>query len=351
VLAPLLRKLDRVPLLAYPGRARVPFTPAIVPGRVAARVRSLDPGIVHLHWIADGLLSVEALRGLPAPIVWTLHDSWAFTGGCHVPHACTRYREQCGCCPVLGSSGERDESHRVWSRKRRAWDALAIRLVAPSRWLAASAASSSLFRDRRCEVIPNGLDLERFRPQDAARCRERLGLPAGRRLILTGGVHLASDPNKGLDLMAEALRRLPQLGPVDDVEWVLFGVEPGAPVPDVPMPVRALGTLTDETMLASLYATADVCVAPSRQENLPGTVMEAMACGVPCVASSHPSLDEACGDAAVRADPDDPSAIAAAIEHALGDHDALAARGLEHARRFTWLDNGRAHLAAWQAAA
>jgi alpha-1,3-rhamnosyl/mannosyltransferase len=79
-------------------------------------------------------------------------------------------------------------------------------------------------------------------------------------------------------------------------------------------------------------------------------ILEAMACGVPCVVSSHPSLDEACGDAAVRADPSDADAIAAAIGEALARRDDLVPRGLAQAGRFTWLANGRAHLAAWEAA-
>ncbi len=80
-------------------------------------------------------------------------------------------------------------------------------------------------------------------------------------------------------------------------------------------------------------------------------VAEAMACATPCVVSAHPSLDEACGDAAVRVDPDDAAAIAAGIERALTEHDDLASRGLAHVQQFTWLANGRAHLAAWRAAA
>jgi glycosyltransferase involved in cell wall biosynthesis len=77
-------------------------------------------------------------------------------------------------------------------------------------------------------------------------------------------------------------------------------------------------------------------------------VVEAMACGVPCVVSSHPSLDEASGDAAVRVDPRDPEAIADGIARALAQRDELVPRGLAHAASFTWLENGRAHVAAWR---
>ena len=102
--------------------------------------------------------------------------------------------------------------------------------------------------------------------------------------------------------------------------------------------------------LPALYRGASVVVYPSLFEGFGMPVVEAMACGVPVVASSHPSLDEACGDAAIRADPLDPDALARAIHDALGRRDELVPRGLVHARSFTWLANAHAHLAAWGAA-
>jgi glycosyltransferase involved in cell wall biosynthesis len=108
---------------------------------------------------------------------------------------------------------------------------------------------------------------------------------------------------------------------------------------------------TPPDALPPLYRGASVVVYPSLFEGFGMPVVEAMACGVPVVASSHPSLDEACGDAAIRADSLDAEAIAAAIESALERRDELVSRGLEHAKAFTWLANGKAHLAAWESAA
>jgi len=96
--------------------------------------------------------------------------------------------------------------------------------------------------------------------------------------------------------------------------------------------------------LSELYRGAEVFVYPSRFEGFGMPVVEAMACGVPCVVSSHPSLDEASGDAAVRVDPDDPAAIAAGVRAAVARREELVRRGLEHARRFTWVETGRRHL-------
>jgi glycosyltransferase involved in cell wall biosynthesis len=107
-----------------------------------------------------------------------------------------------------------------------------------------------------------------------------------------------------------------------------------------------LGYVSDDE-LPALYRGAEVFAYPSHFEGFGIPVLEAMASGVPCVVSSHPSLDEACGDAAVRADPDSPEDFADAIRAALADRDDLVTRGLEHARRFSWLETGRIHLQSY----
>ena len=107
-----------------------------------------------------------------------------------------------------------------------------------------------------------------------------------------------------------------------------------------------LGHVADDE-LPSLYRGAAVFAYPSRFEGFGMPVIEAMACGVPCVVSSHESLDEACGDAAVRADPESPEAFADGIRRALADRDQLVARGLAHSQRFSWVETGRVHLQSY----
>ncbi len=119
----------------YSHRKGCCFSPALMPDQLPSRVAKFDPDIVHLHWVTNGFMRVETLKRFDRPLVWTLHDSWAFTGGCHIPLDCTRYRESCGKCPVLGSSLTLDPSRWLWRRKRRAWHGLNITIVAPSRWL------------------------------------------------------------------------------------------------------------------------------------------------------------------------------------------------------------------------
>jgi glycosyltransferase involved in cell wall biosynthesis len=172
--------------------------------------------------------------------------------------------------------------------------------------------------------------------------------PAGERLELEGPYVLTVatlEPRKNLATLIEAHRRLDGrllLAVAGAAGW---GTQPELDGTGI---VRLGYTPPEE--LPRLYRGASVFVYPSLFEGFGMPVLEAMACGVPVVASSHASLDEACGDAAVRADPRDPEAIVGAIDAAIERRAELVSLGIAHARSFTWLANGRAHLAAWEPA-
>jgi glycosyltransferase involved in cell wall biosynthesis len=153
------------------------------------------------------------------------------------------------------------------------------------------------------------------------------------------------EPRKNLQALVDAHRRLDS-----DLLLAVAGGEGWGEQPALDAPgIRRLGFVSDEE-LARLYRGASVAVYPSRFEGFGIPVVEAMACGCPVVVSSHPSLDEAAGDAAVRADPDDPPAIAAAIERALHERERLVRAGLEHVRRFSWRIVGETFLRGYEAA-
>ncbi|MBE9533977.1 MAG: glycosyltransferase family 4 protein [Proteobacteria bacterium] len=283
--------LDGLILHRYPQRQLHNFSPAFMPACAVDTVNRFNPDIAHLHWIPQGFVRIEDLQMINAPIVWTLHDSWPFAGGCHLPGDCRRYEEQCGKCPVLGSGVADDLSRRVWKRRRDNYPLSRMTFVAPSRWLAEKAQSSSLLQDCRVEVIPNGVDTSLYSPGDRAVARTSLGLPPESRIILFGARHALSDPNKGVDLLWRALEALP-LEIRSQCVVVTFGEKASKLSASVDITVINYGEVEDESKIVSLYQAADLFVMTSRQENLPNMIAEAMSCGLPCVAFAVGGIPE-----------------------------------------------------------
>jgi glycosyltransferase involved in cell wall biosynthesis len=247
--------------------------------RVPRRVRAVAPDIVQLHWLCAGFLRLEALTALHYPLVWRLADMWAMAGAEHYVGDDARYRD--GYRAAARPAGERgaDLNRWVWVRKRRVYARLMdLTVVAPSRWLARCARESVLLRDRRVEVIPTGQDLKAFRPIAKNTAREVLGLPATAKLVMAASMGL-DEKRKGVTYLVRALESLRGRG----YRLLLLG-SPPASTSQLPVAAHWLGRLNDDVSLALAYSAADVFVAPSTEENLANTVIEAMACGIPCVA-------------------------------------------------------------------
>jgi glycosyltransferase involved in cell wall biosynthesis len=247
--------------------------------RATRRLAGLGADIVHLHWICGGLIRIEELARITQPIVWRLADMWPLAGAEHYVGADTRYQR--GYRRDNRPPGEKgiDLNRWVFERKARAYATIPnLTIVTPSRWLARCARESALLRGRRVEVIPTGQDLHAYRPIPKAWARELLRLPPDGKFIMTASTNLG-DKRKGVAYMLEALAPLD----VKTHRLMLLGSPPAKPV-DCPLPIHYLGRLDDDLSLAIAYSAADVFVAPSLEENLANTVIEAMACGVPCVA-------------------------------------------------------------------
>jgi glycosyltransferase involved in cell wall biosynthesis len=273
--------IDSLPTYRYSAGIANDFSPAWLPADAASRARRIQHDVVHLHWITNGFVRPETIPEFDRPVVWTFHDMWPFTGGCHYSENCTKYERQCGSCPVLGSSEGRDLSRRVWERKRHAIEEADIEVVVPSKWLAECVRDSSLFSDEKVTVIPNGLDTEFFMPADRTECRKRFDLSIEKSIVLFGGA--ANDDRKGFEELEQAVEHLSAEPGETGIQLATFGSGFPDQSRDLGIETHYLGYVDDEE-LPKLYAAADVMVVPSRQESFGQTASEAMACGTPVVA-------------------------------------------------------------------
>ena len=274
--------LDRFPTKYYKNRSKTLFSPAWLPlSGIVEAIELIEPDIVHLHWICDGMIRIEDLSKINKPIIWSLHDMWAFTGGCHYDEGCGKYKSGCCSCPVLGSKKANDLSRSIFTRKQRTFSKMDnLTIVGLSKWLADCARKSTLFADKGVMNLPNPLDTTQFAPLDKEKARIMLNLPSDKKLILFGAMSATSDPRKGY---IELVKALGTLSKNEDAELLIFGSNGSDNATDRSFPTHYLGSL-DEESLHLLYCAADVMVVPSLQENLSNTIMESLSCGTPVVA-------------------------------------------------------------------
>ena len=244
--------------------------------------------VIHLHWINQGMLSLKNIEQILAsgkPVVWTMHDMWPCTGICHHARECTRYRQECGSCPFLyGGGHKKDLAYRIFHKKQRLYKDYPMTFVTCSHWLEGKARESALTVGHRIECIPNPLNINLFKPHDRQSARERLRLPSDKRLLLFGSVKI-TDKRKGIDYLMESCRLLADKHPElkDQLAVVAFGNQSDQLASLLPFPVYPLDFVRDDHRLVDIYNAVDLFVTPSLEENLPNTIMEAMACGTPCV--------------------------------------------------------------------
>lgn len=265
---------------------RFQFSPAVIGADVSFHPAVQQADVLHLHWINFGFLSIRGLHqlvNLGKPIVWTLHDMWAFTGGCHYSRGCDHFQTYCRQCPYLKRPGERDLSYRVFEQKRKLFAKGGIHLVSPSHWLRDETKQSALLGDFPHTVIPNPIDLDTFRPIDRTVANARLELPNNDSLRLLFGSASVTDPRKGFRYFAEALNRLHEQQPTAEIEVLVFGKGRSYLFNEQPYPVRHLGLLSSENDIVAAYNAADAMVVPSLEDNLPNTIVESLACGTPVV--------------------------------------------------------------------
>lgn len=264
-----------------------------LPSCWAEKINMSDVDVVNLHWVAGETMSIEDIGRIKKPIVWTLHDMWPFCGTEHVTEYDQYARWKLGYRTDNRGPLDRglDLDRLAWLRKKKAWQQV-MHIVAPSRWMAECARDSALFQNQPVCVIPNVLDTSIYQPLNKMFCRNALGLPEDKKIILFGAMGGGKDYNKGYDLLINALTHLSTKIDVDEVVCVIFGQSEPEVKPDLPFSTQWVGHIHDDVTLALLYNSATVMVVPSRIENLPQTATEAQSCGVPVVAFNSTGIKD-----------------------------------------------------------
>ncbi len=248
-----------------------------------------EADVIHLHWVNQGMLSLRGIGKIlnsGKPVVWTMHDMWPATGICHYPRSCSAFRNGgCHDCQYLpGNGSAHDLSYRVWKHKAALLRSRNVIFVTCSRWLRSAVSGSQLLGGKQIVNIPNPIDMREFTPKDKSEARMRLSLPLDKRLVLFVSQRI-TEPRKGMEYMMQACGRLAEEHPdmKQSMGVVILGGHSDEYEGRLPFDVYPIGYVSDPEKIVDVYNSADVFVLPSLEDNLPNTIMEAMACGVPCV--------------------------------------------------------------------
>ena len=291
-IAQMRARIDQFPLQLYPQRTAPYFSPQWLPDRLTQKIQALHPDVINVHWTQAGFMQLESLAKFQKPIILTLHDLWAITGGCHYTDGCDRYQTGCGQCPQLGSSAAGDLSSWIWQRKAKAWQNLDLTVVVPSQWVADCVQKSPLLQNYPLQIIPNGLDPTQYHPVDKTLAKQLLGIDPECQVIAFGALQASSDRRKGFHLLQPMLQKLSQTPWGENIQLLIFGASERPDSPKFPFPTRYLGHLNDDLSLRIVYSAANVMVVPSLQESFGQTASESLACGTPVAAFNATGLKD-----------------------------------------------------------
>lgn len=244
----------------------------------------VEADIVHLHWINNSMISTRSLKkllSLNKPIVWTQHDMWAITGGCHYTGGCNKYKTQCYSCHMLKDTAFLDISKLHFNDKLKIYNNSNLQIVTCSNWLKSCVEESKLLSNKDVSVIPNTLDNRIFKMTNKNFAKKSLGINENKKVILFGAMNSTHDKRKGWSYLKEVLISLEN---PEEITLLIFGSEDNSDLKDINIESRFLGDVKDEHTLQLAYNASNVMVTPSIEDNLPNTVMESIACGTPVVA-------------------------------------------------------------------
>lgn len=237
--------------------------------------------MINLHWVSN-FIDIYSFFPLmykqKMPVIWTLHDMNAFTGGCHYTDSCNSYKSLCGNCPCLNSDDQNDLSHIIFKKKLnlfKNYDPRYLSFITPSKWLSKELSNSKIFRSFDSTVIPSGIDINMYKPVDKLEARSSLGLPRDKTIIL----FVADSPNikrKGIKYFHELRHSLLSK---NDIFFVSVGKHKGTI--DKLLNYKHINHVKNDETLRRVYSASDFFIITSIQDNLPNTVLESLSCGTP----------------------------------------------------------------------
>ena len=257
---------------------------------ILQRLQAIQPDIVYLRNIHGGYFDTSLIEKLSkqAPIVWTLSDMWSFTGHCAHSFGDMSWKNlDCGCpdksiFPAIG----RNTGKWLLRRKKKIYERSNITLVTPSKWLNSLATLSPVFHNKKIVQIYNGFDLNVFRPKNKDACRVSLDIPIDAKVLMFSARSISNqNPWKGGSDLLNILESINKKTKTSihllilgdgELDW-LYRLKNFV--------IHHIGYVKNDILLATCYSAADVLLYPTRADNLPNVLLEAISCGLPCITS------------------------------------------------------------------
>lgn len=233
--------------------------------------------LIIMHWIGGDTISIKELARIKVPIIWRLADEWAFNGSLHYTNQDQGWKDG-----YQKESLLTDANAFVWNRKLKHWKNFNCHFVCGSTWLTNQVKKSWLFKNYHADTIPSSLELDIFKPRQVNELSSLMNVNPNKRYIVYGAANSTNDTRKGFDLLLNALTFLKERLVGNDVELIVFG-NSESNKPASALKVHYLGNLHSDSLLSEIYSVGNVCVVPSRVDNLPFAALEALACGTPIV--------------------------------------------------------------------
>lgn len=257
--------------------------------RILKYIKENNVDLIHIHNIHGyyiDLMFLNKIQQLNIPVVWTLHDGWILTGRCAYLGECKKWEKGCKSCEYMNLYPKAyfDASKFMWYLKRKYLANKNVILVSPSKWLYKNIKKS--YNRNNVMIIPNGIDINLFKPYNKNLIRKKLNLPTGKNIILFIAADL-SDIRKGASYFFEAVNNIK-----DENLIVLTVGKTYRNNIKFNFNIIELGYIYNEKKLAMIYSASDIFCITSLEENFPTTVLESMACGTPVVGFNTGGIPE-----------------------------------------------------------